>query len=50
MKNCKPDVYYTEEEKVNVINKDEKLVIYPEEFEKVWDLWLSNPRDWCISR
>lgn len=31
-------------------NADEKIVFYPERFEKVFEQWLENIEDWCISR
>lgn len=37
------------EKMIDVVNKDE-IRIEPQEFKKEWEKWLSNPRDWCISR
>jgi valyl-tRNA synthetase len=34
---------------VDIVEKDE-LRIEPPEFKMEWNKWLSNPRDWCISR
>ncbi len=30
--------------------KDSEVVIFPENFEKIYYNWLENVRDWCISR
>ena len=31
-------------------NPDEKITFYPERFERVFEQWLENIEDWCISR
>ncbi len=31
-------------------NADEKITFYPERFERVFEQWLENIEDWCISR
>ena len=30
--------------------RSKEMVILPERFEKTWNNWLENIRDWCISR
>lgn len=30
--------------------RTKEMVILPERFEKTWNNWLENIRDWCISR
>lgn len=30
--------------------KTEELRIEPPEFRKEWEKWLTNTRDWCVSR
>jgi valyl-tRNA synthetase len=27
-----------------------EIAIKPKRFEKEWDYWMGNPRDWCVSR
>lgn len=37
------------EKMIEVVTKGE-MKIEPTDFVEDWKKWLSNPRDWCISR
>ncbi len=48
------DQWYISTEKLSKIalnaTRTQKLKLHPPHFEKVWEHWLTNCQDWCISR